>query len=81
MRKISTVPFALMLAACGQSAPPSDTAQSLLANPERLKEVQRLCKEDPEKMGAACNAASEAVRLRFLGNGQTHYTPEPASKN
>ena len=80
MRKFSTVLLALTLAGCDKGAP-SDTVQSLLANPERLKEVQRLCKEDPARMGASCAAASDAFRRRFSEQGQAHYTPEPASKN
>ncbi len=80
MRKIGIVLFALTLTACGKSTP-TDTVHSLVANPERLKEVQRLCKEDPAKMGEACNAASEAFRQRFMGSGQPQYTPESPRKD
>ena len=67
-----------LLTACGQSAP-TDTVESLVANPERLKEVQRLCKEDHARMGdATCNAAAEAFRRRFMGDGKGKYTPQPA---
>jgi hypothetical protein len=80
MHKIGILVLGLTLTACGKFAPP-DTAQSLVANPDRLKEVQRLCKEDPRKMGEACNAASEAFRQRFMGGGQAQYIPEPRSKD
>jgi hypothetical protein len=50
MKKIGALFVVLTLAACENSAP-TDTADSLVANPERLSEVQRLCKEDPQKIG------------------------------
>ena len=66
----------LLLAACNKPAP-TDTVESLLANPERLKEVHAQCKADHDKVGdALCNKASEATRRRFMGNG-TPYTPAP----
>ncbi len=66
----------LLLAACNKPAP-TDTVESLLANPERLKEVHAQCKADHDKMGdALCNKASEATRRRFMGSG-TPYTPAP----
>ena len=50
--------------------------ESLVANPERIKEVRHLCKEDRTKLGdATCNAASEAFRRRFVGDGKGKYTP------
>jgi hypothetical protein len=42
----------VLLAACQQPAP-VDTVESLAANPERLKEVERLCKADHVKIGDA----------------------------
>jgi hypothetical protein len=80
MKKIGIVLLALTLTSCDKSAP-VDTVESLAANPERLKEIQRLCKEDPSKMGTACNTASEAFRRRFTGKGQANYTPAPAPQN
>ncbi|MHB1669719.1 EexN family lipoprotein [Thiomonas sp.] len=71
----------LVLAACGKAAP-MDTVDSLVAHPDRLKEVQRLCQEDHAKMGdATCNTASEAFRRRFMGDGKGKYTPQPAPRN
>jgi hypothetical protein len=67
----------LATAACQPSAS-SDSVETLVANPDRLKEVERLCKVDRAKMGEAiCNAASEARRQRFMGKG-TPYTPSSA---
>jgi hypothetical protein len=75
MKKIGMLLLALSLSACGKPAP-TDTVESLVANPERLKEVQRLCKEDHKKMGdATCNVAAEAFRRRFMGDGKGKYTP------
>lgn len=59
--------LALILVGCQPSAP-ADTVESLAADPERLKEVQRQCRLDYAKAGdALCNAASEAYRRRFMG--------------
>jgi hypothetical protein len=64
----------LATAACQPSAS-TDTVETLVANPERLKEVERQCKVDRTKIGeAVCNAASEARHQRFMGKG-TPYTP------
>jgi hypothetical protein len=68
----------LMLAACQQPAP-TDTVQSLAGNLERLKEVERLCKADHVKTGdALCNAAAEARRRRFMGDGKRDVPAAPA---
>ncbi len=73
--------MALLLVACGKPAP-TDTVESLVTHPDRLKEVQRLCKEDYAKMGdAVCNAASEAFRRRFMGDGKGKYTPLPPARH
>jgi hypothetical protein len=80
MKKIGIVSLVLALTACGKAAP-TDTVESLAANPERLKEIQRLCKEDSVKMGKACNAASEAFRRRFMEDGKGQYAPAPAAQN
>lgn len=76
-KKVGTLLVVLTLAACENSAP-TDTVDSLVAHPERLGEVQRLCKEEPGKVGdAECAAASEAYRRRFMGDGKTQYIPPP----
>lgn len=81
MKKICMLLLTLALTAC-EKPTPIDTVESLAANPERLKEVERLCRADHAKMGdALCNAASEARRRRFMGNGKGKYTPQPAPQN
>jgi hypothetical protein len=71
-----------VLSGCGKpdvSEPAFEPVESLVANPERLKELRAQCKADHAKVGAAqCNAVAEATRQRFMGSG-TPYTP-PASK-
>jgi len=72
---------ALLLAACGKpdSAKTIETVESLVANPERLKELRAACKADHAKVGdAQCNEVAEATRRRFFGSGGPKYTP-PAS--
>ncbi|MDR2154055.1 MAG: EexN family lipoprotein [Burkholderiaceae bacterium] len=67
--------LAVFLAACGPSQP-TDTVESLVANPERIKEIQRLCKEDRAKVGdELCRRAAEATNRLFFGDGKTPYTP------
>ena len=67
----------LLLAACSKPAP-TESVESLMANPERLKDVRVQCKADDAKVGdALCNIAAEATRRRFMGSG-TPYTPSPA---
>ncbi|MBN8779923.1 EexN family lipoprotein [Thiobacillus sp.] len=67
---------ALLLAACGKPEP-AESVDSLMSNPERLKEVRAQCKADHAKIGdALCNMAAEATRRRFMDNG-TPNTPAP----
>ena len=61
-----------------QQSRAEDTAESLAADPERLREVQRLCSQDWAGTGdALCTAASQARRKRFMGSGGPRYTPHP----
>lgn len=84
MFRLLTIPTALAvltalatLIACSDKAS-TDTVESLLANPQRLKELRAQCKADHAQVGdATCNAVSEATRQRFMGAG-TPYTPAPA---
>ncbi len=63
------------LTACGPSQP-SETVDALVANPERIKEIQRLCKDDRAKVGdELCRRAAEAANRRFFGD-----RPEQKSK-
>ena len=50
MNKLMLLPLVAALTACGPSHP-SETVDFLVAHPERLKEIQRLCKEDRAKIG------------------------------
>lgn len=66
----------LVLAACGKPEP-AESVESLMANPDHLKEVRAQCKADHDKVGdALCNRAAEATRRHFMGSG-TPYTPTP----
>ena len=56
------------LGACGQSHP-SESVDFLVAHPDRIKELQRQCKEDRAKVGdELCVRAAEAANRRFLGD-------------
>ncbi len=75
-KKVTGCLCTLLLVACG-SGTPVDSVDSLVANPDRLKEVMRDCREDHPKMAnAECSAASEAFRRRFMGDGKAQYTPQ-----
>ena len=75
---LTAVASTLLLAACGKPAP-IESVESLVANPERLKELRAQCKADHATVGdAQCNPVAEATRRRFFGSGGPSYTP-PAS--
>ncbi|KAF1003180.1 MAG: hypothetical protein GAK28_04876 [Luteibacter sp.] len=81
MNRIFIVSAVLLLAACGKPDPSKtiESVESLVANPERLRELRAACKADHAKIGdAQCNAVAEATRRRFFGSGGPKYTP-PAS--
>ena len=74
MRILTVLSLALMMIACGDSAPP-ETVESLIANPERLAELREQCRNNPAALGdELCNAVAEATR-RFMGDGDVPYTP------
>jgi hypothetical protein len=84
MKKIIPLLLAAALVACGKSEPtetgsgsvPTETVESLAANPERLKELRQQCKLERAKLGdELCNRVAEATRKRFYGDGNTPYTP------
>ncbi len=75
----------LMLASCllvaCSNATPSDTVGSLVAHPDRLRKVEQECRDDFAGMGAAeCNAAAEARRRVFVGNGPQYTPPKESPK-
>ena len=80
MKQLLLVALALsisLIAGCGKSKP-TDTVESLVANPERLKELRAQCKADHAKVGdAVCAAVSEATRRRFMGGGKSPYANDP----
>ena len=77
MNRLLALTVALTLAACSKPDP-VESVESLVANPERLKELRMQCKADRAKVGdAQCNAVAEATRQRFMGGG-TPYTPAQA---
>ncbi len=69
-----------LLAACGKPDPPKaiESVESLVANPERLKELRAACKADRAKVGEVqCNAVTEATRQRFLRPTPSPYANDP----
>lgn len=83
MKQLLIAMFALsisLIAACGKSVS-TDTVESLVVNPERLKELRAQCKADHAKVGdAVCAAVSEATRRRFMGDGKSPYANDPVPK-
>lgn len=65
--KRTVIVMTVLLCACAPQ--PSDTVDSLVADPVRLKELRKQCRLDHEKIGdATCNAVAEATRRRFMGD-------------
>ncbi|MGI4813436.1 MAG: EexN family lipoprotein [Janthinobacterium lividum] len=66
-RKTIALCSVVVLAACGQGAP-SDTADSLVSNPTRIRQIMEKCRLDRASVSdQVCTAAREAFRRRFFG--------------
>lgn len=75
MNKSMLLLLVAILTACGKPEP-IETVESLVANPERLKELRQQCKTDRAKLGdELCNRAADATNRRFFGSGKTPYNP------
>jgi hypothetical protein len=75
MHKAMLLMVAATLTACGPSQP-SETVDFLVAHPERIKEIQRQCKEDRAKVGDEhCVRAAEAAKRRFFGDRPEQKSP------
>lgn len=71
---------ALLLTACGESThtqtTPTDTVESLVADPERRRELREQCRLNRAETGEElCNRVAEATNRAFLGDGEVPYTP------
>ena len=69
-----------LLAACGKPEPEHaiESVESLVANPQRLKELRAACKADHAKVGdTQCNAVAEATRQRFMRATLSPYANDP----
>ena len=69
MRLLKIVMLAAALNAC--ASPPPDTVESLAADPARLHELLRVCREGWSDVGEeTCVMANAAWRKRFMGDGR-----------
>jgi hypothetical protein len=74
MNKVMLLMLTVALTACGSST--FGNRGLPRGHPERIKEIQRQCKEDRAKVGdELCRRAAEAANRRFFGD-----RPEQKSK-
>ncbi|WP_018904333.1 EexN family lipoprotein [Variovorax paradoxus] len=78
---IVTAVAVVALAGCGKSEPSRpaiESVASLVANPERLKDLRAQCKADHARMSdAQCQAVAQATRQRFMSGGPSPYANDP----
>ncbi|MFX1737038.1 EexN family lipoprotein [Paraburkholderia sp. A1RI_3L] len=75
MKPIVLMMYIALLTACGKHEP-TETVDSLAANPEHLKDLRQQCKTDRATLGdELCNRVAEATNRRFMGDGKVPYTP------
>ena len=80
MNKSTLLLATWLLAACSNAAP-TDTAEFLMAHPDQLREIDKACRDDYAKTGAAeCDAAAEARRRLFIGKGPQYTPPKESPK-
>ena len=78
MNRFLWLSVVLALAACGKPEPSIESVESLVANPDRLRELRAACKADHAKVGdAQCNAVAEATRQRFMRAAPSPYAADP----
>lgn len=71
----SAAVLAVLLSACSSSVPP-DTAESLAADPARLRDVLAQCREGgPDIDERRCALAERVWRHRFMSERGARYTP------
>lgn len=77
---IGILALSTLLAACDRPkpAPAIESIESLVANPDRLKELRAACKADHVGVGdAQCRAVAEATRQRFMRVVPSPYAGDP----
>ena len=78
MNRFLWLSVVLALAACGKPEPSIESVESLVANPDRLRELRAACKADHATVGdAQCNAVAEATRQRFMRAAPSPYADDP----
>lgn len=71
---------AMLLTACGEPTPtptlPTDTVESLVADPERRRELREQCRLNSTAVGdEVCARVAEATNRVFFNDGEVPYTP------
>ncbi|MBN9625988.1 MAG: entry exclusion lipoprotein TrbK [Acidovorax sp. SCN 65-28] len=75
----AAVASATLLSACVKTEP-SATVESLVVNPDRLKQLREQCKADRAKQGdELCDRVAEAAKRRFFADGKVPYNPPKES--
>lgn len=75
----AVVSATLLLSACGKPQP-TDTLESLIADPERLKLLREECKTERTRLGdELCDRVAEATNRRFFEDGKVPYNPPKES--
>lgn len=77
---IGILALSTLLAACDRPkpAPAIESIESLVAKPDRLKELRAACKADHVGVGdAQCRAVAEATRQRFMRVAPSPYAGDP----